>query len=52
MFMPVHLNFQLGEKSLTLDTSLVDMDKHSPGTIVMYSQIKSKEQSKAYPAMT
>lgn len=31
MFMPVHLNFQLGEKSLTLDTSLVDTDTHSPG---------------------
>lgn len=31
MFMLVHLNFQLGEKSSTLDTSLVDMDKHSPG---------------------
>lgn len=31
MFTLVSLNFQLGETSLTLDTSLVDMDKHSPG---------------------
>lgn len=29
--MPVCLNFQLGEKSLTLDASLVDMDKHWHG---------------------